>query len=116
MKKFLLLIREDISRLSQMSEEEMQQDIAEMNSWVEELIRFDSFISGEPLENDFKLVGKQVPTDGLFIDAKEGISGYLMIQAENLEQAAAIAEQCPHIIEGKISIEVRPIMEIPQSS
>lgn len=114
MKKFLLLIREDITRLSQMSEEEIQQDIAEMNSWVEELVRFDTFIAGEPLENEYRMVGKQVETDGLLMDAKEGISGYLMIQAESLQQAAAIAAQCPHIIQDKISIEVRPIMEIHQ--
>jgi hypothetical protein len=114
MKKFLLLIREDINRLAQMTEEEMHQDIAEMNSWVEELIKFDSFIAGEPLENESRIVGNQVPTDGPFIDSKEGISGYLMIQAENMEQAAAITEQCPQVIEGKIRIEVRPIMEIPQ--
>ena len=114
MKKFLLLIREDIDRLSQMSEEEMQQDIAEMNSWVEELIKFDSFIAGEPLENESRMVGKEVATDGPFIDSKEGISGYMMIQAEDIEQAAAIAEQCPHVVQAKISIEVRQIMEIPQ--
>jgi hypothetical protein len=116
MKKFLLLIHEDIDRLSKMSEEEIQQDIAEMSSWVEELVKFDSFISGEPLENDYKMVGTQVWTDGPFFDSKDGISGYMMIQAENLDQAAEIAAQCPHIIQGKISMEVRPIMEIPQSS
>jgi len=116
MKKFLLLIREDLNRLAQMSEEEMQQDIAEMNSWVEELVKFDSFVAGEPLENESKTVGKALATDGPFIDSKEGISGYMIIQAENLEQAAAIAAQCPHILQGKISMEVRPIMEIPQDS
>jgi hypothetical protein len=116
MKKFLLLIREDMNRLAQLSEEEIQQDIAEMNSWVEELIRFDSFIGGEPLENEGKMVGRQIETDGLLMDAREGISGYLLIKAENLEQAAAIAEQCPHIIQGKISMEVRPVMEIPEES
>ncbi|MCF0065227.1 YciI family protein [Dyadobacter chenwenxiniae] len=116
MKRFLLLIREDISRLAQMSEEEMQQDIAEMNGWVEELVRFDNFVSGEPLENEGQTIGKPVATDGPFIDSKEGISGYMIIQAENLEQAAAIAAQCPHIVQGKISIEVRPIMEISQES
>ena len=114
MKKFLLLIREDLARLSGMSEEEMQQDIAEMNSWVEELIKFDSFIAGEPLENESRIVGKQVDTDGLLMDAKEGISGYLIIQAETLQQAAAIAAQCPQIIQDKISIEVRPIMDTQQ--
>lgn len=114
MKKFLFLIREDIDRLSQMSEQELQQDIAEMNSWVEELIKFDAFISGDPLENASRIVGNQVATDGLYIDSKEGISGYLIIKAENMEQATAIATQCPHIVQGKISIEVRQIMETGQ--
>ncbi len=111
MKKFLLLIREDIARLQQLTEEEMMQDIAEMNSWVEELIKKDQFISGEPLENDAKWVG-QVATDGPFVEVKEGISGYLMIMAKDLDHAAQIAGQCPHVLQQKINIEVRPIMNI----
>ncbi|MCF2489205.1 YciI family protein [Dyadobacter sp. CY347] len=114
MQKFLFLIREDLDRLSQMSEQELEQDIAEMNSWVEELIKFDNFISGDPLENASRIVGRQVATDGMFIDSKEGISGYFIIKAANMEQAVAIATQCPHIVQGKISIEVRQIMETPQ--
>jgi hypothetical protein len=114
MQKFLFLIREDIDRLAQMSEQELQQDIAEMTSWVEELIKFDNLISGDPLENASRIIGNQVPTDGLFIDSKEGISGYLIIKAENMEQAAAIAAQCPHIVQHKISIEIRQIMETQQ--
>lgn len=112
MKKFLLLIREDISRLQQMSEEELDQDIAEMNAWVEELARYHNFISGEPLENESKTVGTHVSTDGPFMEAKEGISGYFIIQAENFEQAVAIAEQCPHVVQQKVTIEIRPIMVI----
>lgn len=112
MKKFLLLIREDINRLEEMSEAQMNEDIAEMTAWVEELARFDHFVSGDPLENESEIVGKPVATDGPFLDAKEGISGYFIIQADNFTQAVAIANQCPHIIQGKISIEVRPIMDI----
>lgn len=111
MKKFLLLIREDIARLAQFTEEEMMQDIAEMNSWVEELAQQDKFIGGEPLENESKMVG-HVATDGPFVEAREGISGYLMIMAEDLDEAAAIAGQCPHVLQQKISIEVRQIMNI----
>ena len=111
MKKFLLLIREDIARLQQLSEQEMEQDIAEMNTWVEELAKQDLFVSGEPLENESKLVG-QVATDGPFLEAREGISGYLIIMANDLEQAATLAGQCPHVLQQKISIEVRPIMNI----
>lgn len=112
MKKFLLLIREDIARLQQMSEEELGQDIAEMNSWVEELAQQDLFVAGEPLENESKFVGRQVATDGPFLEAREGISGYLIIMAKDLAQAAQMASQCPHVLQQKISMEVRPVMNM----
>lgn len=113
MKKFLLLIREDLNRLSQMSPQELEQDIQTMTQWVEELAKFNTFIAGEPLESEARIVSKNhVSSDGPFIEANEGISGYFIIQAETLDQAVEIAAECPHVVEDKISIEVRPIMEM----
>ncbi len=37
MKKFMFLIREDLSKLAAMSETELQEDIAAMTAWAEEL-------------------------------------------------------------------------------
>jgi hypothetical protein len=51
-----------------------------------------------------------VVSDGPFIEAKEAISGYIIITAENLEQAASISQTCPLVINGTAVIEVRPIM------
>lgn len=112
MKRFMLLIREDLGRLEQLSQDQMEMEIAEMNDWVKELTKFDNFEAGEPLENEVKLVGKFVATDGPFVEAKDGISGYMIIRAMDIDQASEIANQCPHVLNGTISIEVRPIMEI----
>ena len=37
----------------------------------------------------------QAGTDGPFVESKEGIGGYLLLQVNDLEEAVAIAKQCP---------------------
>ena len=49
------------------------------------------------------------PTD-LLSRPKEAISGYFFIHAENLEQAASIAQTCPLVLSGRMSMEVRPVI------
>lgn len=113
MEKFLLLIREDLSKLEQMTEAEMEADIGEMTRWVEELSQSSNFVQGEPLLSQGRYVSSEkILTDGPFIETKEAISGYLIIVAENVDQAASIAQTCPHVLKGSVVIEVRPIMQI----
>jgi hypothetical protein len=112
MKKFLLLIREDLRTIMEMSPEQQSADIQTMIKWVEELTQSGNFIQGDPLETAMKLATKDgILSDGPFIEAKEGISGYTMIQAENLDQAAALAASCPLVESGQLKIEVRPVLE-----
>ena len=113
MYKFLLLIREDLGRLEQMTEKELQDDILQMTRWVEELTQNENFVQGEPLLNYGRYVAKDsILTDGPFIETKEAISGYLIIAARDLDQAAAITQTCPHVNSGSVVIEVRPIMRL----
>ena len=113
MEKFLLLIREDVKKESEASEEEFDANIQKMTKWVEELAESGNYISGEPLKTSGRYVGKDyILSDGPFIEAKEAISGYVFIQAENINQAAAIAQNCPEVVDGRVVIEVRPIIEI----
>lgn len=111
MKKFLLLIREDIRRASKMTPEELQSDIQTMVKWVEDLTRSGNFIQGDPLEMGIRLATKDgVLSDGPFIEAKEGITGFTLINAQTLDQAAELALICPLVQSGQIKIEVRPIL------
>lgn len=111
MKKFILLIREDIRLLEQMTPTQAEADIQSMVRWVEELTQAGNFVQGEPLENGMSLVTKEkIITDGPFIEAKEAISGYTIIKATSMAQAAEIAATCPLVQTGQIKIEVRPIL------
>ena len=53
-------------------------------------------------------------TDGPFAETKEVLSGFYMIEAENLDDATKWAAQAPHVQHGG-SVEIRPIMEFPET-
>src|SRR5262245_38260294 len=110
MEKFLLLIREDLSKINQ-SEEVLFESIREMDEWVKGLAKTDTYVVGDALTNDGRYVRKdRVLSDGPFIEAKEAVSGYIIIEAKDLQQAVSIAQSCPHVQHENMAIEVRPLM------
>jgi len=113
MEKFLLLVREDINLLKQMGNEGRYRNMRDMMKWVESLAESGNYNSGDPLELEGRYVsGHQVLSDGPFIETKEGISGIIFLQAENIEQATSIAQTCPLVMENRMILEVRPVMKI----
>ena len=54
--------------------------------------------------------GKRVVTDGPFAETREQLGGYYVIEAQDLDEAIAIAERIPPARVG--TIEIRPLMEI----
>jgi hypothetical protein len=49
-------------------------------------------------------------TDGPFVDAKEFLAGIIMVEADNLDDALAIAQELQESRTGG-AIEVRPVLE-----
>ena len=56
--------------------------------------------------------GKVLTTDGPFMETKEQLGGYYMVECDNLDQAIESASRIPAARGGVI--EVRPIMEFPE--
>jgi len=111
MQKFMLIVKEDLAELKRNGDAERFRRMRIMTAWAESLQDSVNFLGGEPLEVTRRLVTRdQILSDGPFIEAKEGISGYIMINAENIEQAAAIAQGCPLVQQGFLIIEVSPIL------
>ena len=54
--------------------------------------------------------GKRVVTDGPFAETREQLGGYYVIEANDLDEAIAIAEKVPPVKYG--TVEIRPVMEI----
>jgi hypothetical protein len=57
--------------------------------------------------------GKVSTTDGPFAETKEGLGGFYLVEAPDLDAALKLAEQCPGIRFG--SIEVRPVLDYTQT-
>jgi hypothetical protein len=55
--------------------------------------------------------GRRLVTDGPFAETREQLGGFFMVDAQNLDEALAIAERIPAARWG--TIEVRPVIEIP---
>ena len=106
MQEFLLILKGD--GMNHLSPNELQNIMSDYQSWVEQL--GDQYVGGQRLEdNGSLLTAKDAPivTDGPFLESKEIIAGYFLIQAENQEEANKIALSSPHL--GLYSIEVRPL-------
>jgi len=54
--------------------------------------------------------GEALLSDGPFIEAKEHLGGFFLVEADNLDQATAIAARLPAARMGG-AIEVRPVAE-----
>jgi hypothetical protein len=110
MERFMLIVREDLERIGRLSTEDRFSESPDMTDWIRSLVESGNYIGGEPLAITGRYVTKnEVLSDGPFIESKEGISGYDIILAENLEQATAIAQTCPMVMVGFAIREVRPI-------
>lgn len=108
MEKFLLIIREDLKRVS---EKERHENIPLMLKWIESIADSGDYLGGDALAAKGTYVRKnEVLSDGPFIESKETVSGVMTIRAENLEQATGIAQLCPLVIRGDAVIEVRPFL------
>ncbi len=112
MKKFLLLLHENIEALENLSPKEMEELANAHLAWATKLGEKGHFISGDGLqENGTKITGKDcVVKDGLYIESKEMIGGYYLLQARDLETIIELAKECPcHLWGG--TTEIRPIMD-----
>lgn len=65
---------------------------------------------GRPLDPGGRVVKQdRIVTDGPFIEAKDVVLGFIMIEAADIEQAVELAHGCP-IVKGGGSIEIRPVV------
>lgn len=94
-----------------MSPEEMQASLDQWNAWIGGIAAQGKLIGSDALENTGKIVtgSRKVVSDGPYVESKELVSGYLLMQAESEEEAVEHSKGCP-IFEIEGSVEVRKLM------
>jgi hypothetical protein len=95
-----------------LSPEQMQQVASQWMTWFNRLTEQGKVLAGSPLEKESKVVsgknGRVV--DGPFAESKEQIGGYFLLRVKSIDEAVAIAKECPGLPHGAV-VEVRPVAE-----
>ncbi len=118
--KYLLMIYDDEKLLASLSQEESAQlykEYSEYTSWLQEK---GWFLGGDALQPTQSATsvrlreGDRLVTDGPFAETKEQLGGYYLVECSNLDVAIEAAARIPSAKLG--TIEVRPVMEIPEET
>ncbi len=107
MAKFLFVYRNATGSMRKMSPEEMQQNMEKWGAWISEGMQKGWMLDpGDGLTEEGRVVRPKVVTDGPFVESKEVVGGFSIIQAETIAAAAELAKSCPGLLNGH-SVEVR---------
>ncbi|MCI0450212.1 MAG: YciI family protein [Chlorobi bacterium] len=108
MKDFIFLFRSHERELQKLSPDEMQSLLGKWSTWIKKLNDAGKYKFGDRLSReDAKVVSDfgRVVTDGPFIESKEIVGGYIIIQAESMDEAVEISKQCPvYNIKGMVEV------------
>ena len=110
MAEYMILIAEDENAYATASPEVLQQVMDAHNRFAEQVAeKGGKIVEGRALQptSTATTIRNDVVTDGPFVETKEALGGYYLIEADDLDGAIAIAKQCPAAFGG---VEVRPIM------
>ena len=114
--KYLLLVHHNEDMFARMPEGTRKNMLAESIQLCHQLHGQGQYVHASPLQPEAtgKIVrvrdSKSTVTDGPFMETKEQLAGYFLIDAKDREEAVTIAERVPGARIG--AVEVRPVREI----
>jgi hypothetical protein len=95
-----------------LSTDELQQVMDKVIAWFEGLNERGKVKGAQPLGGLGRVISGtngRLVVDGPFTETKEAVGGYLVLEADSLNEAVEVARSMPTLRHG-ISIEVRPIL------
>ncbi|MDR4479568.1 MAG: YciI family protein [Nitrospira sp.] len=114
--KFILLVHHDETAFEQMNEETKSELLAESIGLCHQLDAQGAYLHASPVHPAATATlvrvrdGRPLVTDGPFIETREQMAGYFLIDAKDREEAVAIAGRVPGARIG--TVEVRPVREV----
>jgi hypothetical protein len=117
--KFLFMIFHDEGTLDALPKGEMQSLVDSALEYDDEIRQSGHYIVSNALQRarTARTIrvrgGKATVTDGPFIETKEQLGGFFLIEAKDMDEACAVAARFPPARIG--TIEVRPVQELEHS-
>ena len=114
MPQYVLMFVGDDERWEALGKDEVKQSYAAIGTWWDDLNQKGIVKGGEELQAQRtattvrRVNGQMKVFDGPFIESKEHVGGFAMIEVADLDAAIAIAKSWPG---RSATVEVRPIVE-----
>jgi hypothetical protein len=112
MAKYLILIYESEESYATASPDDFRATMQAHTRFAEQITDLGgTMLGGEALQptTTATSIRDDIVTDGPFVETKEALGGYYLIEAADLDQALAISKLCPAGFGG---VEVRPIWDL----
>ncbi len=112
MPQYVLLFVGDETWRAQSTKEEIERGYAEVGKWWDELSHKGVIKGGEELQPSRtattvkRVNGRMKVIDGPFIESKEQVGGYALVEVPDLDEAIRLAKSWP-----AGDVEVRPVVE-----
>lgn len=112
--KYMIMLFGDEAPFASITEEENAAEMEKhgaFNNWCKD--NGISVVDGQELQGSFSartVRSDGTETDGPFLEIKEQLGGYYVIECDNIEKALEAAKQCPNYGAN----EVRPVVEYDQ--
>lgn len=108
MPKYLCIHRSEPGEHESPSPEKMQEMYAKFNAWKEKFS--DNIVDmGGKLSGASAVLTSDGVNDGPFVEAKEIVGGFMIIEADNLDKAIEVVNESPGAPGSKSSVEIREI-------
>lgn len=110
MKEFVLLFRMDITNENnQPAKKQMKIYMQQWNSWINEIAEADQLTN---CGNHFSRQGRVLKPNNEIIETphiahNNSVAGYIIILANNIDEATKIAKKCPILNGHNTSVEIR---------
>lgn len=113
MSRYLLLLHEKPGQYAALTPAKMGEIIERYSAWAARLAAEGKLVGGEKLKDDggrhLQRKGSQVvAADGPYIEAKDLVGGFFMIEAASMQEAEQLVQDCPHL-SGDNWIELRAV-------
>lgn len=118
--RYMLLIYSDPDAWATLPADEQQALMGEYFAFTQRIVDSKEFVAGDPLQGVETATTVKVrdgatnTTDGPFVETKEHLGGYYIVDCKDLDRAIEIAAEIPDARLG--GIEVRPIQEFPSDT
>jgi hypothetical protein len=118
--EYALLIYADESEIAAITPEEIEKHADAFSVFVREAMDRGVLRGGSPLQPTSVATtvrvreGKVMTTDGPFLETKEALAGFFLVDCADLDEAISLASKIPSVHTG--SVEVRPVSTLVEEA